>query len=204
MASIAVFRQGQTNIVTVPASSAIAIWTQGKANVYQVGVAATQTPLPGVLLTTVKDGVPYLSSAFTSGAKLIIECQQEAPVYYEVGVTPFVHQRMPLFYQGDPGVLNATGTLTAALIYTGLVTSTTAAAVTATLDTGTIMDASSVWAIGDSFDWSAIATGANAFTVTAAASGHTVVGAGAVATGTSGRFRTRKTAANTFVTYRIS
>ena len=44
--------------------------------------------------------------------------------------------------------------------------------------------------------------GANAFTVTAA-TGHTIVGAAAVANSTSGRFRTRKTAANTFVTYRI-
>ncbi len=33
--------------------------------------------------------------------------------------------------------------------------------------------------------------------------GHTVVGAGAVATATSGLFRTRKSAASTFITYRI-
>ena len=99
-------------------------------------------------------------------------------------------------------MLNATGTLTAAMILAGIVTSTTAAGVTATLDTGTVLDAASEFAIGDSFDWSAINTGGNAFTVTAS-SGHTVVGAGAVAGGTSGLFRTRKTAANTFVTYRI-
>jgi hypothetical protein len=40
-------------------------------------------------------------------------------------------------------------------------------------------------------------------TVTAAATGHTVVGNMAVAAATSGRFLTRKTAANTFVSYRI-
>lgn len=105
--------------------------------------------------------------------------------------------------QGAPGTLNATGTLTKALIEGGIVTSTTAAGVTATLDTGAVMDTGSDLGVGDSFDWSAINTGANAFTVTAAASGHTVVGAGAVAAGTSGLFRTRKTAAETFVTYRI-
>jgi len=44
--------------------------------------------------------------------------------------------------------------------------------------------------------------GSNAFTVTAA-TGHTIVGAAAVAASSSGLFRTRKTAANTFVTYRI-
>jgi hypothetical protein len=104
--------------------------------------------------------------------------------------------------QGAPGVLNVTGTLTAAMIAAGIVTSTTAAAVVATLDTGAILDAALEMEIGESFDWSVIATGANAFTVTASA-GHTVVGVGAVATVTSGVFRTRKTAADTFVTYRV-
>lgn len=105
--------------------------------------------------------------------------------------------------QGAPGALNATGALTAALILGGLVTSTTAAAVTATLPTGAVMDAAVKIEIGDAIEWSAINTGSNAFTVTAAASGHTVVGAGAVAANTSGRFLTRKTAADTFVTYRL-
>jgi len=54
----------------------------------------------------------------------------------------------------------------------------------------------------DSFDWSVIKVGANAFTVTAAA-GHTLVGGAVVATARSGMFRTVKTAANTFITYRI-
>jgi hypothetical protein len=36
-----------------------------------------------------------------------------------------------------------------------------------------------------------------------ASAGHTVVGVGAVATVTSGVFRTRKTAADTFVSYRV-
>lgn len=106
--------------------------------------------------------------------------------------------------QGAPGTLNATGTLTAALLAAGIVTSTTAAAVVATLDTGTLMDAAfPEFAIGEAFDWSAINSGPDTFTVTAAASGHTVVGAGAVATATSGLFRTRRTAAATWVTYRI-
>jgi hypothetical protein len=69
------------------------------------------------------------------------------------------------------------------------VTSSTAAAVTATLDTGTAMDLVLDSAgISDAFMWSAINTGgSNAFTVTAA-TGHTIVGAGAVAASSSGRF----------------
>jgi hypothetical protein len=106
--------------------------------------------------------------------------------------------------QSAPGTLNATGTLTAALILGGIVTSTTASAVTATLDTGAVMDAVTDMAADDGFLWAAINTGgSNAFTVTAS-SGHTIVGAGAVTASTSGRFLTRKTAADTFVTYRLS
>lgn len=105
--------------------------------------------------------------------------------------------------QGAPGALNTTGALTAALILGGLVTSTTASAVTATLPTGAVMDAAVKLEVDDAIEWSVINTGSNAFTVTAAASGHTVVGTGAVAANTSGRFLTRKTAANTFVTYRL-
>lgn len=106
--------------------------------------------------------------------------------------------------QPAPGTLNATGTLTAALMATGIVTSTTAAAVAATVDTGTAMSAAFPdMKVDDSFEWSAIATGANAFTVTAA-TGHTLVGSGVVATGTSKMFRSRKTAATTWVTYNLS
>jgi uncharacterized protein YaiE (UPF0345 family) len=86
---------------------------------------------------------------------------------------------------------------------TGIVTSTTALAVTATLDTGTVMDAALDMVVDEAFDWAAINTGgANAFTVTASAT-HTIEGSGVVALSTSAVFRTRKTAANTFVTSRL-
>jgi uncharacterized protein YaiE (UPF0345 family) len=104
--------------------------------------------------------------------------------------------------QAAPGTLNATGTLTATLLTSGIITSTTASAVTATLATGAALDAAVRMAVDDAFDWAVINTGPNTFTV-AASSGHTIVGAAAVATSTSARFRTRKTAANTFVTYRL-
>jgi hypothetical protein len=123
------------------------------------------------------------------------------PVQYNVGVGPAVIERTN--YQPAPGTLNATGTLTAALILGGIVTSTSAAAVTATLDTGTVMDAALTMAVDDSFDWALINTGPNTVTVTAA-TGHTIVGTATVVTVVSARFRTRKTAANTFVTYRMA
>lgn len=111
--------------------------------------------------------------------------------------------------QPNPTAVNATATLTIAQLLTQIITSTTAAAVTGTLPTGTLTDAGIVVgaagaaSVNGAFSWSVIATGANTFTV-AAGTGHTLVGSGVVASGASGRFLTRKTATNTFVTYRLS
>lgn len=139
---------------------------------------------------------------YTSGATIIINAGGD-PVYYETGVAPVVKWYYAAHLQPTPVAVDTTGAVSAAAILGGIVTSTTAAAVAGTIPTGTVMDAAAEWAVNDSIDWSVIVTGANTFTVTAA-SGHTIVGAAAVATATSGRFRTRKTAANTFVTYRLS
>jgi len=102
-----------------------------------------------------------------------------------------------------PAAVNTTATLTAAQLLGGIITSTTAAAVSGTLPTGTLMDTAAGIDINEAFDWYVINTGAtNAFTVVAGTD-HTIVGAAAVALSTTGNFRTRKTAANTFVTYRL-
>jgi len=143
------------------------------------------------------------TAAFSAATSVTIRAGDYG-LWYETGTGPVITERQRIFgYQAAPGTLNATGTLTAALILGGIVTSSTAAAVAATLDTGTVMDTVLDMEVDDSFDWTAINTGGtNAFTVTAS-SGHTIVGQAAVTTVLSGRFRTRKTAANTFVTYRI-
>lgn len=104
--------------------------------------------------------------------------------------------------QGAPATVNATATMTSADLLSGIITSTSAAAVAATVPTGTLLDAAAGIGIGEAFDWSIIVTGANAVTVTAG-TGHTLFGNAVVATVTSGRFRSRKTAANTFITYRL-
>jgi hypothetical protein len=104
--------------------------------------------------------------------------------------------------QSAPGTLNATGALTTDLIKTGIVTSTTASAVTATLPTGAALEAAFKLDLDDAIEWKVINTGSNNFTVQVA-DGHTVVGGLVVAGGASGRFLTRRSAANTFVTYRV-
>lgn len=119
--------------------------------------------------------------------------------------------------QGDPNV-QSTGavTITIANMLTGIVTGNPSAARAYTLDTGTNCDAGVTMAVNEAFDWCLIninTTAANIITLTAAA-GHTIVGSTKVPAnstttgnlwGTSGALlRTRKTAANTFITYRIA
>lgn len=187
--------------VTVPAGQSIAVWTQGQCTVSRVS-NFPNFPARSSVVGTVTGGQTVFG-AFTTATQIIIDASGGRLVYYEVGVAPTVLQdRLLAPVQVTPGVLNATGTLTAALLFTGIVTSTSAAAVTATLETGANLDLATSWMTDDSLDWAVINTGPNAFTVTASA-GHTIVGTAAVATVTSGQFRTRRTAASTFVTYRV-
>lgn len=195
-----VIYQDGTRSVTVPATESVAVFTNGVARVYQI-VGYPDRPTTRSLVGTVSNGQTVFG-AYASGATLEIEAGA-GNVVYEVGVAPVVAELYATHIQSAPVAVNTTGAVSATAMLGGIVTSTTAAAVAGTIPTGTVMDAASEFAVNDSFDWSVINTGgANAFTVTAA-TGHTIVGAAVVAASTSGLFRTRKTAANTFVTYRI-
>jgi hypothetical protein len=119
--------------------------------------------------------------------------------------------------QAVPAAKTTAVTLTIAELLTGIITATHTVGGTAayTLPTGTLVDAGCSLDIGDSFDWSLINLSAAALdTVTVTAGeGHTIVGNAIVQSvhastgliyGSSGMFRTKKTAANTMVTYRIA
>lgn len=186
--------------VTVPAAGSIAVYTKGSAQVSQV-VGYPNHPDTLSLLGVVTNGQTVFGP-YASGATIRID-GGALPTLYEVGAAPLVEDVLAWQIQGAPVAVDATGAVSAAAILGGIVTSTTAAAVAGTIPTGTVMDAASNLQIGDSFDWSVINTGAvNAFTVTAAA-GHTLVGNAVVALSSSGHFRTRKTAAATYITYRV-
>jgi len=119
--------------------------------------------------------------------------------------------------QAVPAAKTTAVTLTIAELLTGIVTATHTAGATAayTLPTGTLVDAGCSLEAGDSFDWSLInlsAAAADTVTVTAGTD-HTIVGNAIVQSvhastgliyGSSAMFRTKKTAANTMVTYRIA
>lgn len=105
-----------------------------------------------------------------------------------------------------PTAKTANATLTIAELLTKIVTVTSASAVALTLPTGTLTDAGlSAMLVDSSVDWSVINLGSSSGAVTmTAGTDHTYVGNATVAISTSASFRTRKTAANTFVTYRMS
>ena len=119
--------------------------------------------------------------------------------------------------QLSPTAKTTAVTLTIAELLTRIIAAVptaTGATIAYTLPTGALIDAGVTMAIDDSFDWvlinSALAA-ADTITVTAT-TGHTIIGGPIVQslhvstggiTGYSAAFRTRKTAADTFVTYRI-
>ena len=105
----------------------------------------------------------------------------------------------------QPTPLTATGggLLVVDDLKTGIITYTGTAA-TLTLPTGTQMEGgfSGIYT-NMAFEWSVINTGAGICTI-GAGTAHTIVGSATVAIGASARFASRRTAANTFVSYRLS
>ena len=103
-------------------------------------------------------------------------------------------------------------TTTSSLLYadlkTRIVTATSATALTLTLDTGTNMDTGFSYvthATTTSFDWSIINLGSAAGAVTMAGNtGHTIVGNTVVNISTSSLWRSARTGANTWVSYRLN
>lgn len=190
--------------VTVPVAinDKIALFSEGSYQLSEV-LGDPNYPATVNVFATVLSGA-LTTTAFQTTNNVTITSSGVFPVYYEVGTDAVVKAIRGQVYQGNPNALNATGALTAAMVLGGIVTSTTAAPTTGTLPTGVVMDAASSFSVGDAVDFSVINTGPSAFTVAAAASGHTVVGNMVVAGGTTGRFRTRKTGSNTFVTYTLA
>jgi hypothetical protein len=188
-------------VLTLPVAASARVATFSIGDEYSVNQVLGYPNQPSSQANLFTGQGAFTSSTFTLAGSVVINAGAYQ-VLVNIGASAAVFERQN--FQATPGTLNATGALTAALILGGIVTSTTAAAVTGTLNTGTVMDAAGTFAVGDAFDWAVINTGAvNAFTVNAA-TGHTIVGSPTVALSTSGRFRTFKTAANTFVAYRLS
>ena len=112
------------------------------------------------------------------------------------------NDRVLAYNQPTPATYAAAATLTVADLKTKIITYTGIAA-TLTLPTGTLTEGGfGAIYTNMAFEWSVINTGAGICTI-GAGTDHTIVGSATVAIGASARFASRRTAANTFVSYRL-
>jgi hypothetical protein len=147
----------------------------------QVDGTPSSNDMPGrIVLSTTLDGASSPTERFRITSDGVIAHDQPAPATYA-----------------------AAATLTVADLKTGIITYTGTAA-TLTLPTGTLTEGgfSGIYT-NMAFEWSVINTGAGICTI-GAGTAHTIVGSATVAIGASARFTSRRTTANTFVTYRLS
>lgn len=215
MSDTIIYAQGRQEIA-VPSAEKIAVFTQGSALVYQE-VGYPNFPSKLDFLGTVENEQTVFG-AYASGATIIVENQGAAPVFCNVGTAPVTVEYARGPFQGAPTAMTTTANITAGGILSKIITGahTAGATQTYTLPTGTLLDAALELDIGEYVDWTLInlsAAAADTITLAAAAGGHTLVGvvlvpSSHISTGgltgqNTARMRTRKTAANTFVSYRL-
>lgn len=192
MANIVMARSRER--IAVSSGQSITVFSQADVVVSQ-DVSGVVTVLGNVASTQ------QLFGPFGSSLTIILDAGAGSAIY-AVGTSPIIRELIGNKIQREPIVINAAGAIPASALANGLISSNSLLGITCTLPTGAIIEAMSDFRMDDSFDWGVMDTGLFGFTVGASA-GHTIVGNATVGSGTSGEFRTRKTATNTFVTYRI-
>jgi hypothetical protein len=214
--------------VTVPVNQFINVASYGASVkvLKQVGGPANSSQARFTPDTTVTGGIvtnrEVTFGAYSVATVIRIEAGAD-PAFYSVGALaaalPVLKTSPALATtQLDPATMTDTASILASQMMTRLIQATPTAAAAYTLPTGTLTDTASGMQIGQSFDWTIINLATNAaFVITmTAATGHTIVGnpravsnsatTGATITSdgqSSSGWRTRKTAANTFITYRL-
>jgi hypothetical protein len=202
--------------VAIAAADKLAVWS---ATPYKVYLRAGYPNYPETwgLLKAGLANEEYVSAAFTAAGAVRIEAGA-SQVLYQAGTDAVIVERLADQAQGSPVAMTTAATVAVAGMLAGIITGTHAAGATQayTLPTGAVTDAGLEIGIGESIDWSILnlsAAAADTITLTAAATGHTIVGNPIVQSanaatggiyGNSAMFRTRKTAADTFITYRIA
>ena len=198
-----IFTQG-TATVTVPAGQKIAVQAFSPASVFQQ-VGFPNFPDSQDLLTVVEN-TTYVSPAFTNATLVTIQAGASG-AFYSTGTAPTIGNDGNWQNQPAPANIADGGSMvmTAAELLTSIVTATPTAGRNIQLPTATDLEAATAFAVNDSFDFSVITLAAFALTLTVN-TGVTIVGAAATAatSGASARFRVRKTAADTFIVYRVS
>lgn len=200
--------------ITVAVSDKITASSAGPFKVWkQVGYP--NQPNSWTLLDSV-DSAPYAYTSAAMSASTVVRIEAGASeVEYFTGTS--VLESMFIVEQPAPTAMTTAATITVGALATQLITGTqsSGATVAYTLPTGTVLDAGVDLAIGQGFDFvisNLSAAAADTITLTANTD-ITIVGVAIVQsvhvstggiTGATGTFRLRKTAANTFVCYRIA
>jgi hypothetical protein len=198
-----IFTQG-TATFTVPAGEKVVVQAYSPASVFQE-VGYPNFPESQDLLQVVEN-TTYTSAAFTNATSVTIQAGASGALY-AVGVAPVITDDGNWQLQGAPANIADGGAMiaTAAEVLTGIITATPTAGRSIQMPTGANLDLATEWAIGQSFDFTVITLAAFVLTITVN-TGVTIVGAATTAAtaGAVSRFRLRKTAADTFIAYRIS
>lgn len=182
--------------VAVPSGQSILVFCQDRATVYQKNGESRD------LLGTVTSGSQTFGP-FGKDESIIIDAG-EYVAWYSIGSSPVMQEMIAYRIQRSPIAISASGAIPLSALVAGVINANAGLlGLTGTLPTGATIDAASDFRVDDSFDWYVISTGLGTFTIGASA-GHTIVGAAGVGSTQSGHFRTRKAAANTFVTMRIA
>ena len=177
--------------------------TTGSQNVL-IGSSSTASTAAGYAITTGQYNVvigPYTGNSggldIRTASNFVVFADGQSnirQVFNSSGVS--------LTAQGAPASITTTATLTGAQVLGGLI-NTTGTTYTVTMPLGTSLDTALVGCPTDfAFNFSVINTASGTITM-AVNTGITSLGSLSISTGTSATYRVRKTAANTFVMYRI-
>jgi len=198
--------------IIVNAGDRIAIYSRRTVKVFQI-VGRPNRAEKLDLIQLVPADTEYRSAIFTNGATLGIEAGV-AEVLYALGTGAVITENIGRRAQPTPTAMTVTANITPAGLTSGLIIGTHAAGATQTytLPAGATLDLALEMRIGESVDWSIInasAVAADTITVAQAGADHTIVGAAVIVSANSvpdntAVYRTRKTAADTFVTYRLA
>ena len=175
-------------------------WVPG--GLYRVWVSATVADGAKLQVDTSNDG--QLVTQTTGPAVALAREACTGAAIISVQALPAIESRTANVGFGMPavGTLNATGTLTAALIATGYVTSSTAAAVTMTTDTGTDLDTGFPnLAVGQAVEFTLCNTGGTNAITLAGGTGVTIVSGASVPANKATSYWLKKTAAATYSVY---
>jgi len=145
----------------------------------------------------------YASAVWSEGAyPLVFATNDNERAQIDAGGNLQMQDGAVMPYAPTPVSLNVAATLTNANIQTQII-STTGTTFTLTMPLGTTLETLATWAYTNSgYDFYVVNTASGTITI-AVNTGVTSLGGLTIATGVSAQFRIRRTAANTFVLYRL-